>query len=82
MAILFCGPLIGDPILWDIGIPDPPFTEFLIPDPNPKYINTLYLVNHAMLRHYGLREKYVEHIVANIPPVPEISLDMLDHVIV
>jgi hypothetical protein len=33
------------PTLWEIGIPDRSAAEFYVPDPNPKYINTLY-VNH------------------------------------
>ena len=33
------------PALWEIGIPDRTAAEFSVPDPNPKYINKLY-VNH------------------------------------
>lgn len=33
------------PTLWEIGIPDRTAAEFYVPDPNPKYINKLY-VNH------------------------------------
>ena len=33
------------PTLWEIGIPDRSAAEFYAPDPNPKYINKLY-VNH------------------------------------
>ena len=33
------------PTLWEIGIPDRSAAEFYVPDPNPKYINKLY-VNH------------------------------------
>ncbi|MED6216758.1 hypothetical protein PIB30_010788 [Stylosanthes scabra] len=33
------------PTLWEIGIPDRTAAEFYVPDPNPKYINKLYL-NH------------------------------------
>lgn len=32
--------------LWEIGIPDRVASEFYIPDPNPKYVNKLYL-NHT-----------------------------------
>lgn len=41
------------PTLWEIGIPDRSAAEFYIPDPDPMYINRLYvnhpdrLVNHA-----------------------------------
>lgn len=34
------------PTLWEIGIPDRSAAEFYVPDPNPKYINKLYL-NHS-----------------------------------
>lgn len=33
------------PTLWEIGIPDRSAKEFYVPDPNPLYINKLY-VNH------------------------------------
>ncbi|KAK2991226.1 hypothetical protein RJ640_001454 [Escallonia rubra] len=33
------------PTLWEIGIPDRSAAEFYVPDPNPKYINKLFL-NH------------------------------------
>lgn len=31
------------PTLWEIGIPDRSAAEFCVPDPNPKYINKLYV---------------------------------------
>jgi len=31
------------PTIWEIGIPDRTAAEFFIPDPNPKYINRLYI---------------------------------------
>ena len=31
--------------MWEIGIPDRSAAEFYIPDPNPKYINKLF-INH------------------------------------
>lgn len=31
------------PTLWEIGIPDHSAAEFYVPDPNPKYINKLYV---------------------------------------
>jgi len=34
------------PTLWEIGIPDRSAAEFYVPDPNPMYINKLY-VNHT-----------------------------------
>lgn len=42
--------------LWEIGIPDRSAAEFYIPDPNPKYVNRLYL-NHPdrlALLHFSL----------------------------
>lgn len=34
------------PTLWEIGVPDRSAAEFYVPDPNPMYINKLY-VNHT-----------------------------------
>jgi rhamnogalacturonan endolyase len=34
------------PTLWEIGIPDRTAAEFYVPDPNPLYINRLY-INHS-----------------------------------
>ena len=31
------------PTLWEIGTPDRTAAEFYIPDPDPKYINKLYV---------------------------------------
>ncbi|KDO81262.1 hypothetical protein CISIN_1g0389792mg, partial [Citrus sinensis] len=47
------------PTLWEIGIPDRSAAEFYIPNPNPKYINKLY-VKHDRFRQYGLWERYAE----------------------
>ncbi|XP_027769376.1 probable rhamnogalacturonate lyase B isoform X2 [Solanum pennellii] len=47
------------PTLWEIGIPDRSAAEFYIPDPNPKYVNKLYL-NQDKFRQYGLWERYAE----------------------
>ena len=33
------------PTLWEIGVPDRSARKFYVPDPDPKYINKLY-VNH------------------------------------
>lgn len=33
------------PTLWEIGIPDRSAAEFYIPEPNPKYMNKLF-INH------------------------------------
>ncbi|KAK6938055.1 Rhamnogalacturonan lyase, domain II, partial [Dillenia turbinata] len=42
--LVFEPPRAG-PTLWEIGIPDRSAAEFFVPDPNPMYINKLY-VNH------------------------------------
>ncbi|CAA3026480.1 probable rhamnogalacturonate lyase B [Olea europaea subsp. europaea] len=48
------------PTLWDIGIPDRSAREFYIPDPNPKFINKLYVNHPDRFRQYGLWERYTE----------------------
>ncbi|KAI8550229.1 hypothetical protein RHMOL_Rhmol06G0088100 [Rhododendron molle] len=42
---LVYGPPRDGPTLWEIGVPNRSAAEFYIPDPNPMYINKLY-VNH------------------------------------
>uniref|UniRef100_A0A9I9D008 rhamnogalacturonan endolyase n=1 Tax=Cucumis melo TaxID=3656 RepID=A0A9I9D008_CUCME len=46
--------------LWEIGIPDRSAAEFYVPDPNPNYINKLYLNHPDKFRQYGLWERYSE----------------------
>ncbi|XP_047323782.1 probable rhamnogalacturonate lyase B [Impatiens glandulifera] len=48
------------PTLWEIGIPDRSAAEFYIPDPNPLYVNKLYLNHSDRFRQYGLWERYAE----------------------
>ncbi|XP_030542774.2 probable rhamnogalacturonate lyase B isoform X1 [Rhodamnia argentea] len=48
------------PTLWEIGIPDRSAAEFYVPDPDPKYINRLYLNHPDKFRQYGLWERYTE----------------------
>ncbi|XP_061372055.1 probable rhamnogalacturonate lyase B isoform X3 [Gastrolobium bilobum] len=48
------------PTLWEIGIPDRSAAEFYVPDPNPKYINKLYINHPDKFRQYGLWERYAE----------------------
>lgn len=36
-------PLRSGPTLWEIGIPDRSAAEFYVPDPDPQYINKLYI---------------------------------------
>lgn len=42
---LVYGPPRDGPTLWEIGVPNRSAAEFYVPDPNPMYINKLY-VNH------------------------------------
>ncbi|WCJ35666.1 Rhamnogalacturonate lyase family protein [Euphorbia peplus] len=46
--------------LWEIGIPDRTAAEFYVPDPNPLYVNKLYLNHTDRFRQYGLWERYAE----------------------
>lgn len=45
MGDLVFEPPRNGPMLWEIGIPDRSAREFYTPDPNPNYINKLF-VNH------------------------------------
>ncbi|RLM69771.1 rhamnogalacturonate lyase-like [Panicum miliaceum] len=54
--LVFEPPRTG-PTLWEIGVPDRTAAEFYIPDPDPKYINRLF-VNKDRYRQYGLWERY------------------------
>uniref|UniRef100_A0A803NLI1 rhamnogalacturonan endolyase n=1 Tax=Cannabis sativa TaxID=3483 RepID=A0A803NLI1_CANSA len=46
--------------LWEIGIPDRSAAEFYVPDPNPDYVNKLYVNHPDKFRQYGLWERYAE----------------------
>ncbi|XP_071722409.1 uncharacterized protein [Rutidosis leptorrhynchoides] len=46
------------PTLWEIGIPDRTASEFYIPDPDPKYINKLFVNHPDKYRQYGLWDRY------------------------
>lgn len=48
------------PTLWEIGIPDRSAAEFYTPDPNPMYINKLFVNHPDRFRQYGLWERYAE----------------------
>ncbi|KAL5844536.1 hypothetical protein ACOSQ3_010590 [Xanthoceras sorbifolium] len=48
------------PTLWEIGIPDRSAAEFYVPDPDPRYINKLYVNHSDRYRQYGLWERYAE----------------------
>ncbi|XP_048331249.2 rhamnogalacturonate lyase B [Ziziphus jujuba] len=60
MGDLVYEPPRNGPTLWEIGIPDRSAAEFYVPDPNPKYINKLYLNHPDKFRQYGLWERYAE----------------------
>lgn len=45
MGDLVYKPPRDGPTLWEIGIPDRSAAEFYVPDPNPSYVNKLF-VNH------------------------------------
>uniref|UniRef100_J3N5T6 rhamnogalacturonan endolyase n=1 Tax=Oryza brachyantha TaxID=4533 RepID=J3N5T6_ORYBR len=59
------------PTLWEMGVPDRSAAEFFIPEPNPKYINKLF-VNKDRYRQYGLWERYAE-LYPNDDPVFQIG---------
>ncbi|XP_015165789.1 probable rhamnogalacturonate lyase B [Solanum tuberosum] len=48
------------PTLWEIGIPDRTSAEFFVPDPNPKFINKLFINHPDRFRQYGLWDRYSE----------------------
>ncbi|KAM7266669.1 hypothetical protein ACFE04_004566 [Oxalis oulophora] len=57
--LIFQPPRDG-PTVWEIGIPDRTAAEFYIPDPDPKYINKLYVNHPDRYRQYGLWDRYAE----------------------
>ncbi|CAK9172134.1 unnamed protein product, partial [Ilex paraguariensis] len=61
MGDLVYEPPRNGPTLWEIGVPDRSAAEFYVPDPNPMYINRLYINRPAdRFRQYGLWERYAE----------------------
>ncbi|KAL3655230.1 hypothetical protein CASFOL_001016 [Castilleja foliolosa] len=48
------------PTLWEIGVPDRSAAEYYVPDPDPKYINKLYVNHPDRFRQYGLWDRYSE----------------------
>ncbi|XVE60634.1 hypothetical protein DITRI_Ditri05aG0143500 [Diplodiscus trichospermus] len=58
MGNLVYEPPRDGPTLWEIGIPDRTAAEFYVPDPDPKYINKLYVNHPDRFRQYGLWERY------------------------
>ncbi|PWA36453.1 Carbohydrate-binding-like fold [Artemisia annua] len=61
VGTLIYEPPRNGPTLWEIGIPDRSAAEFYVPDPNPQYVNKLFLDQPKnKFRQYGLWEKYGE----------------------
>ncbi|KAK8956099.1 hypothetical protein KSP40_PGU011110 [Platanthera guangdongensis] len=48
------------PTLWEIGYPDRSAAEFYVPDPNPNYVNRIFLNHPDRFRQYGLWERYAD----------------------
>ncbi|KAL0324955.1 UNVERIFIED_CONTAM: hypothetical protein Sradi_5064800 [Sesamum radiatum] len=58
---LVYAPPRNGPTLWEIGVPDRSAAEFFVPDPNPMYINKLYInLPNDRFRQYGLWERYAD----------------------
>ncbi|KAL2529677.1 Rhamnogalacturonate lyase family protein [Forsythia ovata] len=53
-------PLRDGPTMWEIGIPDRSAAEFYVPDPDPRYINKLFVDHPDRFRQYGLWDRYSE----------------------
>ncbi|KAL3340237.1 hypothetical protein AABB24_028722 [Solanum stoloniferum] len=60
MDDLIFEPPRNGPTLWEIGIPDRSAREFYIPDPDPKYVNKLFINHPDRFRQYGLWERYAD----------------------
>lgn len=60
MGDLVYEPPRDGPTLWEIGIPDRSAAEFYVPDPDPQYINKLFVNHPDRFRQYGLWERYSE----------------------
>lgn len=57
--LIFEAPRYGKTV-WEIGVPDRSAAEFFIPDPDPKYVNRLFLDHPERYRQYGLWLRYSE----------------------
>lgn len=54
-------PLRSGPTIWEIGIPDRTAAEFYVPDPNPRFLNHLFVNNpENKFRQYGLWDRYTD----------------------
>ncbi|KAL4201375.1 hypothetical protein AMTRI_Chr02g215750 [Amborella trichopoda] len=48
------------PTQWEIGFPDQTAVGSYVPDPNPLYVNKLYLHSTEKYRQYGLWDRYTD----------------------
>ncbi|ERN17402.1 hypothetical protein AMTR_s00037p00211780 [Amborella trichopoda] len=48
------------PTQWEIGFPDQTAVGSYVPDPNPLYVNKLYLHSTERYRQYGLWDRYTD----------------------
>ncbi|XP_077220129.1 uncharacterized protein LOC143854179 isoform X2 [Tasmannia lanceolata] len=48
------------PTLWQIGYPDRTAIGYYVPDPNPLYINKLFINSSEKFRQYGLWDRYTD----------------------
>ncbi|KAI4388681.1 hypothetical protein MLD38_000988 [Melastoma candidum] len=60
LGVLHYNPPRNGPTVWEIGIADRSAAEFYIPDPNPLYVNPLFVNHTERFRQYGLWERYTE----------------------
>ncbi|CAL1406508.1 unnamed protein product [Linum trigynum] len=60
MGDLVYEPPRDGPTLWEIGIPDRSCAEFYVPDPDPQYVNRLFIGHPDRFRQYGLWNRYAE----------------------
>ncbi|XP_068656080.1 uncharacterized protein [Aristolochia californica] len=60
LGVLIYEPPRDGPTMWEIGIPDRSAFEFYIPEPNPKYVNKLFINHPDRFRQYGLWDRYAE----------------------
>ncbi|KAF6150992.1 hypothetical protein GIB67_016470 [Kingdonia uniflora] len=60
LGFLVYEPPRDGPTLWEIGIPDRSAAEFYVPDPDPNFINKLYVNHPDRFRQYGLWERYAD----------------------
>ena len=67
MGDLVYEPPRDGPTLWEIGIPDRSAREFNVPDPDPKYVNRLFVNHPDRLASYPfLKLRFGEHIHSSI----------------